>query len=115
MTKYSKFLSALAIVSATSFASVQASDSTEMLVTIAETNPSLVERLTAISNTTPELSAAILKLAGQDIDLLERLVNLAEQDPKALQQVIAIETNKTNRSSSNSSIMGGVDDGGINY
>jgi len=54
---------------------------TEMLITLAETDPVLVDRLNDIALNDPELLQQALKMAGSDPLKLERLVNLAETDP----------------------------------
>lgn len=65
--------------------------STEMLITLAETDPVLVDRLNDIALNDAKLLKQILKLAGSDPVQLERLLNLLENDPETFDKLVTIK------------------------
>ncbi|KGJ87069.1 hypothetical protein [Colwellia psychrerythraea] len=95
MNKYIKVLSVvLALTSSVYLPSAFAAStnsSTEMLITLAETDPVLVDRLNDIALNDPKLLKKILKLAGSDATQLERLINLAESDPQTFEKLVNIK------------------------
>jgi len=92
--------------------SVNAADSTEMLITIAETNPALVERLNDIALKNASLLNQLLKLADSKPAQLERLLNLAESDLETLKKLIMINNAEVIYDEGGVSTTG-IDDGGI--
>ncbi len=91
MNKYLKVLSlSLALTSAAYLPNANAASSTEMLITIAETNPVLVERLNIIALNDAELLNQLLIMAKSKPELLERLMNLAETDPEMFARLVTI-------------------------
>ena len=95
MNKYIKVLSmVLALTSSVYLPSAIAASttsSTEMLITLAETDPVLVDRLNDIALNDPKLLKKILKLAGSDATQLERLLNLLENDPETFDKLVTIK------------------------
>ena len=85
MNKYIKVISMLLALSSSiylpnAFAATTTS-STEMLITLAETDPVLIDRLNELALNDEKLLNQILKMSENDPVKLERLVNLAENDP----------------------------------
>lgn len=85
MNKYIKVISMLLALSSSiylpsTFAATTTS-STEMLITLAETDPVLIDRLNELALNDEKLLNQILKMSENDPVKLERLVNLAENDP----------------------------------
>jgi len=95
MNKYIKVLSmVLALTSSVYLPSAFAAktnNSTEMLITLAETDPVLVDRLNDIALNDAKLLKQILKLAGSDATQLERLLNLVENDPETFDKLVTIK------------------------
>ena len=85
MNKYIKVISMLLALSSSiylpsTFAATTTS-STEMLITLAETDPVLIDRLNYLALNDAKLLNQILKMSENDPVKLERLVTLAETDP----------------------------------
>jgi hypothetical protein len=99
MNKYIKVLSmVLALTSSVYLPSAFAastSSSTEMLITLAETDPVLLDRLNDIALNDPELLNQLLEMADSDAALLERLLNLAESDPETFEKLVTIKNVET--------------------
>ena len=96
MNKYIKVLSLLlALTSSVYLPSAFAGSSTDMLITIAETNPDLIERLDYIAITDPELLNQLLTMAGSDAVQLEKLLNLAESNPYIFSKLVSIKSVET--------------------
>ncbi len=99
MNKYIKVLSmVLALTSSVYLPSAFAastSSSTEMLITLAETDPVLVDRLNDIALSDPELLNQLLEMADSDAALLERLLNLLENDPESFDKLVTIKNAET--------------------
>ena len=115
MNKYLKALSlSLALTSAAYLPSVNAANSTEMLITLAENNPVLVARLSVIALNDAKKLSRLLKMADSKPEQLERLLNLAETDPEIFAQLVTInraeESQKTKVIVADGTI---DDDGGI--
>ncbi|NQZ86651.1 MAG: hypothetical protein HRT54_03625 [Colwellia sp.] len=113
MNKYFKAFSiSLVLISSNYLPTVNAASSTEMLITVAETNPVLLERLNSIALNNPELLNQLLKMANSKPDQLERLLNIAETDPEAFTQLIIISD--AEKAQEEQVTMFGIDDeGGI--
>ncbi|HBY84982.1 MAG TPA: hypothetical protein DEO86_03830, partial [Colwellia sp.] len=92
MNKYIKALSMVLVLTSSVYLpsafAVSTSSSTEMLITLAETDPVLVDRLNDIALNDAKLLKQILKLAGSDASQLERLLDLAESDPETLEKLV---------------------------
>jgi hypothetical protein len=122
MNKYIKALSMVLVLTSSVYLpsafAVSTSSSTEMLITLAETDPVLVDRLNDIAINDARLLKKILKLAGSDADQLERLLNLAESDPETLEKLVNIKNVEAGQELKVSqpmySTFGTIDDGGIN-
>ena len=101
MNKYIKFLSVILVLTSSIYLpsanAASTSSSTDMLITIAESNPTLIERLDDIAITDPELLNQLLKMADSDAKQLERLLNLAENNHyifSKLANIKSVETTK---------------------
>ena len=99
MNKYIKVLSVMLVLSSSVFLSSanaasynNTANSTDMLITIAETNPVLVDRLNDIALNEPKLLQQIMQLADSDAEQLERLLDLAEYRPELLAKMVTIKT-----------------------
>lgn len=121
MNKYIKALSmVLALTSSVYLPSAFAastSSSTEMLITLAETDPVLVDRLNDIALSDPELLNQLLEMADSDAALLERLLNLAESDPETFEKLVTIKNVETTQELTVEEPVYstfGIDDGTIN-
>ena len=96
MKKYIKALSlVLALTSSVYLPSVFAANSTNMLITIAETNPVLIERLDDIALNDPKLLNQLLNIADSDAEQLERLLNLADTSPFIFEKLVTIKRLET--------------------
>ena len=96
MNKYIKVLSlVLALTSSVFVTSAFAASSTDMLITIAETNPVLIERLDDIAITDPELLNQLLSMSDGDAVQLERLLNLAESNYYIFSKLASIKSVET--------------------
>ena len=99
MNKYIKDLSmVLALTSSVYLPSASAastSSSTEMLITLAETDPVLVDRLNDLALTDAKALKQLLKLADSDPVQLERLLNLLENDPESFDKLVTIKNVET--------------------
>lgn len=83
MNKYIKVLSILLVLTASVYlpSANAASSTTEMLITLAETDQVMVERLNDLSVTDAKMLKQILKMAESDPVKVEQLLNLAERNP----------------------------------
>ena len=98
MKKYIKALSlVLALTSSVFLPSAFAASSTNMLITIAEDNPVLIERLDDIAITDPKLLNQLLSMADSDAEQLERLLNLADSNPYIFSKLANIKTVETTK------------------
>lgn len=99
MNKYIKVLSmVLALTSSVYLPSAFAastSSSTEMLITLAETDPVLVDRLNDLALTDAKTLKELLKIADSDPVQLERLLNLLENDPESFDKLVTIKNAET--------------------
>ena len=96
MKKYIKALSlVLALTSSVYLPSVFAANSTNMLITIAETNPVLIERLDDIALNDQKLLNQLLNIADSDAEQLERLLNLADTNPFIFEKLVTIKSLET--------------------
>ena len=66
-------------------------NSTDMLITIAENNPVLIDRLNDIALNEPKLLQQIMQMADSDAAQLERLLYLAEYAPELLAKMVTIK------------------------
>jgi hypothetical protein len=104
MKKYLKAISIiLVLISSSYLPSVNAASSAEMLITIAETNPTLLERLNTVAIDNKELLNNVLKMAESKPEQVERLLNIAETDPTTFSQLVTINDATTK----------GIEDGGV--
>jgi len=101
----------IALTGSVYLSSVNAADSTEMLITIAETNPVLVERLNDIALKNASLLNQLLELADSKPAQLERLLNLAESDLETFERLITINNAKAILDEGGVSTQGIVDGG----
>jgi hypothetical protein len=91
MKKHFKFLSVLfVLISGSYLPNVNAASSTEMLITIAETSPILLQRLNVIAHDDAELLNQLLTMAHSKSEQLERLLNIAETDVVVFEQLVEI-------------------------
>jgi len=85
MNKYIKALSVMLVLSSSVFLpsanAATTTSSTDMLITLAETDPMLVERLNDIALNDEKLLNQLLKMSESDPVKLEKLLNLAESNP----------------------------------
>jgi hypothetical protein len=96
MKKYIKALSlVLALTSSVFLPSAFAASSTNMLITIAETNPVLLERLDDIAITDPTRLNQLLTMADSNAGQLEKLLNLAESNPYIFSKLANIKRVET--------------------
>ncbi|KGJ90409.1 hypothetical protein [Colwellia psychrerythraea] len=96
MNKYIKVVSLLlALTGSIYLPSANAASSTDMLITIAETNPVLVDRLNDIALNDPELLQQLMKMADSDANQLERLLNIAEYNPLIFAKIVNIKNVET--------------------
>jgi len=113
MNKYLKIISlSLALSSSVYLPSVNAASSTDMLITIAESSPVLLERLNVIALDDTALLNQVLKMADSKPLQLERLLNLAETDPTAFEQLVSIHNAEAIQKEVEIST-NGINDGGI--
>ena len=86
MNKYIKVISImLALTGSIYLPSANATstnNSTDMLITIAETAPELIERLNYLALNDAELLTQLLKMSEADLLKVERLLALAETNPR---------------------------------
>ena len=115
MNKFLKVVSLLLVLSSSVYLpSVNAASSTEMLITIAETNPLLLERLNTVALDNAELLNQLLKMAESDPAQLERLLNIAETEPQVFSQLVTISDAKETEEDGSGSTLGIIsDDDGI--
>ncbi len=114
MKKYFKVLSLVfALISCSYIPAVSAASSAAMLITIAETNPALLERLNTIALDNTKLLNQVLTMAESKPMLLERLLNIAETDPKTFSQLVTISNAETSGEEEDASITGINDGSGI--
>lgn len=114
MNKYLKIISlSVALTSAAYLPNVNAASSTEMLITIAESNPALVERLNEVALNDVAQLKQLLKMAESKPKQLERLLNLAETDPEAFSQLVTISSAETTEGKGTVLSNGTIDDGGV--
>jgi hypothetical protein len=66
-----------------------------MLITLAETDPVLVDRLNDLALTDAKTLKQLLKLADSDPVQLERLLNLLENDPESFNKLVTIKNAET--------------------
>lgn len=93
MNKYIKALSlVLTLTSSVFLPSAFAASSTDMLITIAETNPVLLERLDDIAITDPTRLNQLLTMADSNAGQLEKLLNLAESNPYIFSKLASIKS-----------------------
>lgn len=99
MNKYIKALSMVLVLTSSAFLSIanaaSANSSNDMLITLAETNPILIERLNDIALNDDQLIKGLLRLADSDAVQLERLLNIAESDPTTFEMLVTIEKAST--------------------
>jgi len=85
MNKFIKVLSVALVLSSSVFLSsanaASATSSTDMLLTLAENDPVLIDRLNDIALTDEKLLNQLLKMSESDPVKLERLVDLEETNP----------------------------------
>jgi len=85
MNKYIKALSVVLVLSSSVFLSsanaASATSSTDMLLTLAENDPMLVDRLNDIALTDEKLLSQLLRMSESDPVKLERLVDLEARNP----------------------------------
>jgi len=123
MNKFIKALSVMLVLTGSVYLpnanAVSSGKTTEMLITLAETDPILVDRLNDIALNDPILLQQILKLAGSDPVKLERLLNLAENDPETFAKLVTIKevasepTLELQVESTQMSTFGTISDGGL--
>jgi len=119
MNKFIKALSLILVLTGTVYLpsanAASTGKTTSMLITLAETDPVLVERLNDIALTDTKLLKQILKMAGTDPVKLEKLVDLAETDIDMFWTLANIyNTNKMQEEEEQQmSTFGTIDDGGV--
>ncbi|MCW8834184.1 MAG: hypothetical protein OQK09_09225 [Colwellia sp.] len=89
-----------------------AASSTDMLITIAESNPILLDRLNEIRINDPILLKHVIALSNSDPAQLERLLNLAETDLASFVMLAKISNAEEEQDEGGSSMLG-IEDGGI--
>lgn len=111
MKKYFKVLSIIvALTSCSYLPSASAASSTAMLITIAETNPVLLERLNTVTLGNKELLIQVLRMAESKPAQLKRLLNIAEADPETFSQLVTISDAAISEEEAS---ITGISDGGI--
>jgi len=122
MNKFIKALSVVLVLSSSAFLpsanAASATSSTEMLITLAETDPMLVERLNDIALNDEKLLNQLMKMSESDPVQLERLLNLVESNPYMFWMIANIynaqETTKSEPvEEQQMSTFGAIDDGGV--
>jgi hypothetical protein len=112
MKRYLKAMSVLLVLSSSVYLpTVNAANSTAMLISIAEASPALVERLNVIALNDKALLNNLLTMADSDSAQLEQLLNLLEADPATFKQLAEI-VDATTASSAPISTLGIIDDDG---
>ena len=94
MNRYFKVLTLVMImVSSVYLPNVYAisSSETDMLITIAEDDPVLIERLNDIAINDAVLLQQLFSLADSDATQLERLLDLADSDPETFAMLVTIK------------------------
>jgi hypothetical protein len=123
MNKFIKVLSLVLVLTSSVFVtSAFAAGSTDMLITIAETNPVLLERLDDIAITDPTQLNQLLTMADSNAGQLEKLLNLAESNPYIFSKLANIKRVETTQELKveekqvspygQMSTFGAIDDGG---
>jgi hypothetical protein len=115
MNKYIKTLSlAFVIAGSVYLPSVNATSAdNKMLITIAETDPVLIDRLNDLALTNPKRLNQVLKMAGADSAQLTRILNLAENNPELFEKVSQIsnlQRSKRTKRSNRQSTFGTIHD-----
>ena len=123
MNKYIKVFSVMMVLASGTYLSnahaASSSNSTDMLITIAENNPDLIERLDDIAVTNPELLNQVLNIADSDAKQLEKLLNLAENNHFIFSKLVNIKSVETTKQKQKSSAYeqaftrGIIQDGGV--
>ncbi len=114
MNKYIKILSlSLALTGAVFLPNVNATSSTDMLITIAESNPVLLERLNVIALDDAVLLNQLLQMAESKPAQLERLLDLVESDLEAYEPLVSIHSAKATLKEGDVSTKGTIKDGGL--
>lgn len=114
MKNYLKTLSiALAFTSSIYLPQALADSSTSMLITIAESNPVLVERLNELAINDAKLLNQLLSLAESKPEQLQRLLDLKEQDPKTFEQLLTIKQAESSQKKDGGNLSKGIGDGGV--
>jgi len=114
MNKYLKILSlSLALSSSVYLPNVNAARSTGMLITIAENNPMLLERLNVIALNDAVLLKHILAMSDSNPANLERLLNLVETDTEVFEQLVSIHNIEEVNKEDKLIAYGTIKDGGL--
>ena len=113
MKRYLKVASLLLVLTSSIYLpAVSAANSTEMLITLAETNPALVERLNDVALNDAKLLKQLLKMADSDPAQLERLLNILASDPETFGQLVTVFNAEETQEDDDVSTFG-IDDGGL--
>ncbi len=120
MNKYIKLISMmLALTGSIYLPNANAScttSSTDMLITLAETAPELIERLNDLALNDAELLTQLLKMSEADPLKVERLLTLAETNPSMFWILANVYNTQAAQNSSEDddvvSTCGTIDDGG---
>jgi len=123
MNKYIKILSVVLVLSSSVFLpdanAVSTGKTTEMLITLAETDPMLIDRLNDFALNDAELLQQLLKMAGADPVRLENLVDIAESDVDMFWKLANIYNVKSSSTiepaeeEQQMSTFGAIDDGSV--
>lgn len=98
MNKFIKALSVMLILTSSVYLpNVSAANSTDMLITIAENNPVLIDRLNDIALNDSKLLQQIMTMADSDVAQLERLIDLADYNPTLLAKLVTIKSVGTSK------------------
>ncbi len=82
MNKYIKALSVILVLSSSAvLSSANAASPTDMLITLAETDPVLVDRLNEIALADEKLLNQLLKMAESSPEKLGQLISISERNP----------------------------------
>ena len=104
----------IALIAVSSFIylpNADAENTTDLLITVAENNPALLEELNTVTANNPDLLSTLLAMSGSDPTQLARLLDLFAVDKTSFDQLI-IAYNTQNQTQNDSVSTLSVDDSG---
>jgi hypothetical protein len=118
MNKYINVLSLVLVITGSVYLpNANATGTTNsMLITVAETDPVLVDRLNDVASHNPELLNKLLKMADSDVAQLKRSLDLAENNPELfgkISKISNLQRSKRTKRSNRQSTFGTIDDDGV--